>query len=437
MLAAMTIAGSDSGGGAGVQADARTFAALGVFGTSVVTAITAQNTLGVLDVCNLPAEVVVAQMSAVLSDIDIRSVKTGMLATVEIAEAVVDTLSRHDVPIVVDPVMAAEAGGELVIGKLKDVLARLLAEAEVVTPNIREAEAISGVAIHNLDDMKHAAYEIYALGPRSVVVTGGHLTGTDVLYDGNFELLRGRLIQGGTHGAGCTFSAAVAAFLAQGYSVSQSALMAKAFVTEAIKNSESIGSGPGVVNQVAATLDRAERYFTLLDVDAGLRTIKTINLDLIPEVGSNLAMAISRAKKPADVAAVKGRIMKIKGAITPVGCVTFGASRHMARIVLAALQYDPTMKSAMSVRCSNEVIGACRGLNLVTESFDRADEPRRASAKEWGTARAIQSSVTRGAGVPDVIFDYGTIAKEPMAHILGHSAQQVAETVVKISSTLK
>jgi hydroxymethylpyrimidine/phosphomethylpyrimidine kinase len=333
--------------------------------------------------------------------------------------------------------MAAEAGGKLVVGELKDVLARLLPEAEVVTPNIREAEAISGVPIHSLDDMKQAAYEIYALGPRSVVVTGGHLTGTDVLYDGDFELLRGKLIVGGTHGAGCTFSAAVAAFLAQGHPVSQSALMAKAFVTEAIKNSESIGSGPGVVNQVAATLDRAERYFTLLDVDAGLRTIKTINLDLIPDVGSNLAMAISRAKKPADVAAVKGRIVKVEGATTPVGCVTFGASRHMARVILAALQYDPTMKSAMSVRCSDEVIGACRELKLVTECFDRADEPGRVSAKEWGTARAIESSVARGAGVPDVIFDCSSIAKEPMAHILGHSAQQVAETVIKISSTLR
>lgn len=437
MLAVMTIAGSDSGGGAGVQADARTFAALGVYGASIVTAITAQNTLGVLDVYNLPAEVVVAQMSAVLSDINIRCVKTGMLATAEIAEAVVDKLSRHKVPIVVDPVMVAEAGGKLVIGELKDVLKRLLPEAEVVTPNIREAEAISGVAIHSLDDMKHAAYEIYALGPTSVVVTGGHLTGTDVLYDGDFELLRGKLIKGGTHGAGCTFSAAVAAFLAQGHSVSQSALMAKAFVTEAIRNSESIGSGSGVVNQVGATLDRAERYLTLLDVEVGLRTIKTINLNLIPKVGSNLAMAISRAKKQADVAAVRGRIIKVGEAIIPVGCVAFGASRHMARVILAALQYDADRKGAMNVRCFDEVIGACRDLNLVTESLDIVDEPEGVRAIGWAAAHTIERSMANGAGVPDVIYDRGGVGKEPMACILGHSAQQVAETVVKISSMLR
>jgi hydroxymethylpyrimidine kinase / phosphomethylpyrimidine kinase / thiamine-phosphate diphosphorylase len=436
MHAVMTIAGSDSGGGAGIQADARTFAALGVHGTSVVTAITAQNTLGVVDVLNVPAEVVVAQMNAVLSDIEIRYAKTGMLATVETAEAVVDMLSQRDIPIVVDPVMEAEAGGKLMTGEPKDILARLLPDAAVVTPNIREAEAISGVTIHSLNDMKRAAYEIYALGPKSVVVTGGHLNGTDVLYDGDFELLHGKLIKAGTHGAGCTFSAATAAFLAQGHSVSQSALMAKAFVTEAIKNSERFGSGSGVVNQVAGTLDTAERYRTLLDVDVGLRTINAINSDLIPERGSNLAMAISRAKKVADVAAVKGRIVKIRGTIKPVGCVAFGASRNMARVILTALQYDPTMKSAMNVRRSVEVVDACYELNLVAEGFDRADESKRV-IEGWGTARAIESSLKRGGSVPDVIFSLGSIAKDPMAYILGHSAQHVAEKVAKISSTIR
>ena len=435
MLAVMTIAGSDSGGGAGIQADVRTFAALGVHGTSVVTAITAQNTRGVVDIFNVPPKIVVAQMNAVLSDIDIRCAKTGMLATVETAEAVVDVLSRHDVPIVVDPVMEAEAGGKLMTGEPKHILARLLPNAAVVTPNIREAEAISGVTIHSLDDMKRAACEIYTLGPKSVVVTGGHLHGTDVLYDGDFELLHGKLIKAGTHGAGCTFSAAIAAFLAKGHSVGQSAVMAKAFVSEAIKNSERVGSGSGVVNQVGATLDTAERYLTLLDIDAGLRTIKAINPDLIPERGSNLAMAISRAKRVADVAAVKGRIVKVRGTVKPVGCVAFGASRNMARVVLTALQYDPSMKSAMTVRRSDEVVDACHELNLAAEGFDRADEPKRV-IEGWGTARGIESSVKRGGSVPDVIFGLGR-AKETVAYILGHSAQHVAKKVAKISSTIR
>jgi hydroxymethylpyrimidine/phosphomethylpyrimidine kinase len=191
-----------------------------------------------------------------------------------------------------------------------------------------------------------------------------------------------------------------------------------------------------VVNQVAATLDAAERYLTLLDVDAGLRTIKTINSNLIPEVGSNLAMAISRAKRVADVAAVKGRIVKIRGTIKPVGCVAFGASRNMARVVLTALQYDPATKSAMNVRRSDEVVEACQELNLVAEDFDRAEEPRR-EVEGRGTARAIERSMKHGTGVPDVIFGLSSIAKEPTAYILGHSAQHVADKVAKISSTIR
>jgi len=437
MLSVMTVAGSDSGGGAGVQADTRTFAALGVHGTSVVTAVTAQNTLGVQDMYPLPVDVVVAQMSAVFSDIDIRCVKTGMLATVEIAEAVADVLSQHKVPIVVDPIIVAEAGERLVLGEPREVFARLLPETASITPNIREAEAISGIAIHDLDDMKRAACEIYALGPRSVIVTGGHLSGTDVLYDGSFQLLKGELLKQGTHGAGCTFSAALAVFLAKGYAVNQSALRAKTFVTDAIRNSERVGSGPGAVNQVAATLHRAERYLALLDVEVGLRTIKAINPNLIPEIGSNLAMAISGAKNLGDVASVKGQIVKVGETVTPVGCVGFGATSHIGGTVLAALNHDADMKSAMNLRYSDDVIRVCQRLDLATARFEGRHEPEATSTIEKAVAHAIESSLTRGMGVPDVIYDRGSVGKEGMVLILGHSAQHVADTVVKISSALR
>jgi hydroxymethylpyrimidine kinase / phosphomethylpyrimidine kinase / thiamine-phosphate diphosphorylase len=435
MFAVMTIAGSDSGGGAGAQADARTFAACGVFGTSVITAVTAQNTLGVLEVYDLPVRVVVAQMQAVFSDINVRCVKTGMLATAETAEAVVNELVQHKTQIVVDPVMAAETGGQLLIGELKEVLSRLLPEATVTTPNVREAEAISGVAIRSIDDMKRAAVEIYAKGPQSVIVTGGHLTGTDVLYDGEFEMLRGRLIKTGTHGAGCTFSASVAAFLAKGYSVCQSAFMAKSFVRDAIKESEVIGSGAGVVNQVARTSEMAARYLAVLDVEAALRTIKTINLDLIPDVGSNLAVAISGAKKLTDVAAVKGRIVRDGQVIKPAGCVAFGASRNTARAILAASRYDASIKSAMNVQCSDDFLAACQELNLYAESFERTEKLEGMNRVESGMARAIERGVAHSGAVPDVIYGQ-RVGKERKALVFGHSAQQVGKTMVKISSKL-
>ncbi len=437
MRAVMTIAGSDSGGGAGIQADIRTFATLGVHGTSAITAITAQNTLGILETYHLPPNVIVDQMTAVFSDLDIRCVKTGMLATPKIAEAVADILSLHKVPVVVDPVMAAEAGGQLIEGDPKEVFKRLLPGAMSVTPNTREAEILSGVPIRNLDDMKRAAYEIYAFGPKSVIVTGGHLNGTDVVYNGEFEVLRGSLIEGGTHGAGCTFSAAVTAFIAKGYDVPHSAKMAKAFVTEGIRKGDRFGAGVGTVNQVAATLDKAERYLTVLDIEEALRTIKTISAELVPEVGSNLAMATSRATTISDVAGVQGRIIKVGQTVTPVGCVAFGASHHVGRVVLAAMQADVNMKSAMNVRCSKEVIDACHDLSFVISSFDRAGDPHTTSVTEWGTTNAIETSVGAGRGVPEVIYDGGSVGLEPMVRILGHSAQEVADKVVRISAELR
>ncbi|MGZ4949166.1 MAG: bifunctional hydroxymethylpyrimidine kinase/phosphomethylpyrimidine kinase [Halobacteriota archaeon] len=433
----MTIAGSDSGGGAGIQADIRTFATLGVHGTSAITAITAQNTLGILETYHLPPSVIVDQMTAVFSDLDIRCVKTGMLATSKIAEAVADILSLHEVPVVVDPVMAAEAGGQLIQGDPKEVFKRLLSEATSVTPNTREAEILSGITVRDLDDMKRAAYEIYASGPKSVIVTGGHLNGTDVVYNGDFEVLKGSLVEGGTHGAGCTFSAAVTAFIAKGYDVLRSAKMAKAFVTDGIRNGERIGAGVGAVNQVAATLDKAERYLTVLDIEGALRTIKTISAELIPEVGSNLAMATSRAKTIADVAGVRGRIIKVGQTTTPVGCVAFGASHHVGRVVLAAMQVDTNIKSAMNVRCSKEVLDACRDLNCVISSFDRMEEPHTTSVTEWGTTNAIETSVEAGRGMPEVIYDGGGKGLEPMVRILGHSAQEVADKVVQVSAMLR
>jgi hydroxymethylpyrimidine/phosphomethylpyrimidine kinase len=373
-------------------------------------------------------------MQAVFSDINVRCVKTGMLATAETAKAVANELAQHEIPIVVDPVMAAEAGGRLFMGELRDAFARLLPKATVVTPNVREAEAMCGVAIRSIDDMKRAAVEIYAKGPQSVIVTGGHMAGTDVLYDGDFEMLRGRLIKAGTHGAGCTFSASVAAFLARGYSVRQSAFMAKSFVTEAIRESDVVGSGDGVVNQVAQTSEMAARYLALLDVEAALRTIKTINLELIPEVGSNLAVAISGAKKLTDVAAVKVRIVRNRRVIKPAGCVAFGASRNTARAILAALRYDSRVKSAMNVRYSDGFFSACQELNLYAESFERTGLDGM-TRMESGMVRAIERSATRRGAVPDVIYNR-SVGKGPQALVFGHSAQQVAKTMVKISSKL-
>jgi hydroxymethylpyrimidine/phosphomethylpyrimidine kinase len=250
----MTIAGSDSGGGAGVQADLKTFAALGVYGASTLTAITAQNTVAVTAVHDIPTDVITAQIDAVLTDIGADTVKTGMLSSSDIIECVCEALEVHGVQrLVVDPVMIAKSGDALLredaIGSLRT---RLLPLAMVVTPNIPEAEVLTETTIVSDADVRRAAEAIVGMGARSVVVKGGHREGpaTDLFYDGKEfkEFTAPRFNTVNTHGTGCTFASAVAAGLARGMVVTNAVALAKDYVTEGIRHSFSIGQGHGPLN---------------------------------------------------------------------------------------------------------------------------------------------------------------------------------------------
>ncbi len=251
---AMTIAGSDSGGGAGIQADLKTFAALGVYGTSALTAITAQNTVGVTAVHEIPTEIIAAQIEAVLTDIGADAVKTGMLASSSIVEVVSRQLKAFRVTaLVVDPVMVAKSGDSLLRQDAVEALRTLLVPlAAVVTPNIPEAEVLTGVKIVSDDDMRRAAESIVGMGAGSVVVKGGHREGpaTDLFYDGERfqEFTAPRIDTKNTHGTGCTFASAVAAELAKGLPLLEAVAQAKEFVTAAISNSFPIGRGHGPLN---------------------------------------------------------------------------------------------------------------------------------------------------------------------------------------------
>jgi hydroxymethylpyrimidine/phosphomethylpyrimidine kinase len=251
----MTIAGSDSGGGAGIQADLKTFAALGVYGTSVLTAITAQNTLAVTAVHEIPPDIVAAQIDAVVTDIGADAVKTGMLSSAPIIEVVAAKLREYRLPnVVVDPVMAAKSGDRLLREDAVTVLrALLLPLATVVTPNLPEAEILVGRSLPDRDAVRRAAREIVALGPKAVVMKGGHAAGdavVDILFDGaNFrEYVAPRIDTSSTHGTGCTFASAIAAGLALGRSVDEAVAQAKEYVTAALRNAEPIGGGHGPVH---------------------------------------------------------------------------------------------------------------------------------------------------------------------------------------------
>lgn len=251
MRTALTIAGSDSGGGAGIQADLKTFAVHGVFGTSAITAITAQNTLGVTGVLPIPPDMVVAQIDAVLADIGADAVKIGMLANAGIAAAVAAALARYSIAcLVLDPVMVAKGGASLLDEDAVAVLRQaLLPAATIVTANIPEAEALTGLRIEGIDDAAVAATRLVEMGARAALVKGGHLEGpaTDVLFDGHtITRLEGRRIQTShTHGTGCTLAAAIAAGLALGETLPDAVSRAKTYVANAIAQAPGLGGGHG------------------------------------------------------------------------------------------------------------------------------------------------------------------------------------------------
>jgi hydroxymethylpyrimidine/phosphomethylpyrimidine kinase len=251
---ALTIAGSDSGAGAGIQADLKTFAALGVYGTSAITAITAQNTIGVTQVFALNAELIAAQIDAVVDDIGAHALKTGMLANAEIIEIVAKKITEHRLKnLVVDPVMVATSGDLLIEKNAVTALrARLIPLAAAVTPNIPEAEELIGMTLRTPEDIEEAARRIVSLGAKTVIIKGGHRKGpaVDVFYDGKkFRALSvPRIRTKNTHGTGCTFSAAITAHLARGEAIERAVALAKNYVTDALRKGFTIGAGHSPVH---------------------------------------------------------------------------------------------------------------------------------------------------------------------------------------------
>jgi hydroxymethylpyrimidine/phosphomethylpyrimidine kinase len=261
----LTIAGSDSGGGAGIQADLKTISALGGFGMSVITALTAQNTLGVQGIHEIPIDFVEKQFDSVAEDIGIDAAKTGMLANSEIIKAVAKKIHNYGViKLVVDPVMVAKGGAKLIREEAKTTLIEeLLPRAFVITPNTPEAEELTGIEIESVDDMKRAAMIIHGMGARNVFVKGGHMSGDalDILFDGRdfHEFVSERIETRDTHGTGCTLSAAIATGLAQEMTVYDAVKRAKDYITTAIRFSLRIGGGHGPTNHFAYLLREREK----------------------------------------------------------------------------------------------------------------------------------------------------------------------------------
>ena len=430
MRTALTIAGSDSGGGAGIQADLKSFAAVGVHGCSVVTCVTAQNTRGVASIFPIPPREVRAQLEAVFSDIPVHAAKTGMLYSREIVRTVSDAWPPRGPPLVVDPVMVATVGASLRREDLRDALVRyLLPRATLVTPNLYEASQIAGFDVRTPEDMRRAAKAIAADGTRAVLVKGGHLEGNeivDLLFDGRrFHEFRSPRFHLDLHGSGCALAASIAAYLALGRSLRPAVAAARRRVQTGFLSSYRPGRGVAVIDS-HWTPDRYEVWRSVSRAAAELAAV--LPVAWVPEVGINVAYALPGAETLEDVCGLHGRIQRVGPGVAVTGPAEFGASKHVARVVLAAMRFDPAIRSAANLKYTEANFRRLRRTGLRMGTFDRRQQPEGTSTMDWGTTQAVRA-VGR---VPDVIHDSGSVGKEGMIRVLGQTPEDVLRKVRRI-----
>jgi hydroxymethylpyrimidine kinase / phosphomethylpyrimidine kinase / thiamine-phosphate diphosphorylase len=492
MKTVLIIAGSDPGAGAGLQQDLKAATLLGTYGLTVATALTVQNSQGVYEVHPVAAGVVAAQLDAVLSDFPVHAVKIGMLATANIVHVVAACLKDflggrpgehsspapppdpppnplygggggvlgggagvhrplppppNKPPIILDPVLAAGQGTALLeeagVAALKD---ELLPLTFMLTPNVPEAERLTGMEIKTPAHLEEAARRLQALGPEWVLAKGGHLPGepVDVLTDGKnaYHLPNPRLAAPHHHGSGCLLAAALAAHLAHGLAVPEAVNRARNLVQQALRFGLPLGRGVGPVNPYAPFLRELARHEVLQALNAAAERLVEEDLSpLIPEVMSNLGYAVPYPQDPQDVAAFPGRILK-----TPHGtCIpespAFGASRHIAAIILTAGEFFPHLRSAMNVRYLAGIEELAPKLHLRVADFDRSQEPPEVKAREegalaWGVAKVLQA-LKSWQPPPDLIYDKGDWGKEPMIRILGETPLQVVERALALKNALQ
>ncbi len=437
MVKALTIAGSDTSSGAGIQADLKTFSALGVYGTSVITSITAQNTKAVIKIDKVEPSTVRAQIKAVLDDIKVDAIKVGMVYNKEIIGAVASALKGVKVPIILDPIFKASTGAVLLReDAYSSFVKKLVPLANVITPNAIEAERLASMKIKNIEDAKTAALKIAKLGAKSVVIKGGHMQykyAIDILYhDKNFVEFKGeRIADRHFHGAGCMFSAALAAEIAKGKSVIAATKAANIFVKSAVMNAQKIGRGLRV-----PSLEQ-KQYANKLLADLQKVVDKLENIDnlgmIIPESQSNIVFAKPDAKSIKDIAGVRGRIVKLNGSVKAASSVDFGASKHVASAILAVMRHDRSMRSAMNIKYDERIVAICKELGLKISNYDRRSEPQDIKTEEgmsvkWG----IEQAIAKINAVPDVIYHLGDWGKEPMILVFGKEPMEVARKILGI-----
>lgn len=439
MKIAITIAGSDSIGGAGIQADLKAFASLGIYGCSAITCLTAQNTSKIRKIVPVSAEMLREQLEAILEDVNPGAVKTGAIYTAENGEVIANIFGNRTIPLVIDPVLRATTGASLAKEELIVVLKRkLIPLCTLVTPNKSEAEALTGVRISGSEQAEKAAEQLISKGASGVLIKGID-NGEDIsdylsMADGTTRIFSTPRIEGLFHGTGCILSALIAGHISLGREVLSSVMKARESLLLGIERGQAIGKGIRVIEPLEVILVEAQKS-QILDMLTVIRgnIEKAIDVRLLPEVGSNLGYSISSPARETDVAGYTGRIVREGGRPRVIGCPQFGASKHIARIILAAGKHNPNIRSAMNIKFNDRNLAACEKAGLSIAFFSRDDEPKEVSSMSWGVDSAIKSF----GSVPDAIWDEGGKGKEPMIRILGKDPDDLLEKMIRISKNLQ
>ncbi len=425
----LAIGGSDPSSGAGIQSEVKAAAALGVNCFSVITAITAQNSKRFTLAESVSERSVGEQIDAIFSDFDVDVITIGMVYDHNVIRKIHSKLKNTKIPIVLDPVIRSTTGGVLLKKEAITALKKFLIPiSHTITPNVSEAEMLSGVKIRKYDDLLKA---IQALGAKNVIITGhtfekGKIS--DFVYEnGKHQSISGKKILGQNHGSGCNFAISLAYSIAQKKNLVEAVRFAKQFTYDAILSAQSLGSGVKITNpkkdKIKSELESAITQFEYL---------KNIH-QLIPECQTNFVFAKPNSKSTNDIVGVLGRIVKTGNTVKTAGTLEYGGSKHVATAVLTMQKKFPQTRSALNIRYSQDLVKKFEKSMASISHYNRIKEPKTNKIREnssisWGIHEAIKRSSTP----PDIIYHKGDFGKEPMIIVFGTSPSQVLDKISKI-----
>lgn len=446
---ALSIAGSDPSGGAGIQADIKTFSSLGVYGCSAITAITVQNTKKIIEVFPIPSKIVIKQIKLILEDIKIDSIKIGMVYDESIISKIYDILKNENIPIIIDPIFTSTSGQNLIRPEAMQVFKKkLLTIATITTPNIKEAIKLSEIKINTKEDIKKALLKIKDLGAKNVIIKGakggerekehnGSKESIDTLIEDNLDITEYSnplLTIPENHGSGCNFSAALSAFISQGHEIPRACYLANEFVNKALQNLLHIGKGNPVVDTSITTSLSSFKFQVIEELAKAIKELEEIKGmgRLIPETQSNFAYAIPNATNLMEVAGVKGRIVKLdEKKVKASSSIEFGASKHIASAVISYMTINPTIRAGFNLKYDKKIIELFQSFLKISE-YERQLEPSEFKEKEgytipWGIKEALRKEPNA-----NVIYHKGDFGKEPIIIVFGQNPKEVMKYIKRI-----